>query len=187
MIKKPTPVALAMFVNSFRSGFVHFFTKWTESFANCFNGWIKTSLNPSFSIFRNFSVARQDVRKKLEALQEGDAWQYIRFSEWNNNPSKEWNISKAAQAPIQHIVDPSKTFIHFMETWSSFVIRPISWLLVRFLFEFAKAMGWSSTSHTWFDLRYLILFASQHTYTRYWINELWSFGRCTAFPVHGNW
>lgn len=50
MIKNPIPVALAMLVNSFLSGLVHFLTKWTESLANCFSGSIKTSLNPSFSI-----------------------------------------------------------------------------------------------------------------------------------------
>ena len=47
MIKNPTPVARAMAVNSFRSGLVHFFTKWMESLANCRSGSISNSWIPS--------------------------------------------------------------------------------------------------------------------------------------------
>jgi len=47
MIKNPTPVARAMEVNSFRSGLVHFFTKWIESLANCRSGSISNSWIPS--------------------------------------------------------------------------------------------------------------------------------------------
>lgn len=60
MIKKPTPVALAILVNSFRSGLVHFFTRWMESLANCFSGSIKTSLNPSFSILSVLLNSKED-------------------------------------------------------------------------------------------------------------------------------
>lgn len=65
MIEKPTPTALAIVVNSLRSGLVHFFTKCMESLANCRRGSIATSLNPSFSpIFVSAnasSVERMDV------------------------------------------------------------------------------------------------------------------------------
>merc|ERR1712168_421035 len=38
MMAKPIAVAIAIFVNSFRSGFVHLFTNRAESLANCMHG-----------------------------------------------------------------------------------------------------------------------------------------------------
>jgi hypothetical protein len=67
MMRKPTPVALAMRVNSLRSGLVHFLTKWIESLANCLSGSIKTSLKPSLvsdMIDNAFIVLRTSEREK---------------------------------------------------------------------------------------------------------------------------
>lgn len=63
MIKKPIPVALAMVVNSFRSGFVQRFTKCIESLKNCLSGSIATSWNPSFSIVLSKFVSLQGTKK----------------------------------------------------------------------------------------------------------------------------
>ena len=87
IIKKPTPVARAMAMNSFRSGLVHFLTKCMESLANCLRGSTNTSLKPSFSVDMVAGEWMNVVREFNENLMETKKRQKVSCC-WENLQEK---------------------------------------------------------------------------------------------------